>query len=115
MTSADCVFCRIVSGEIPARKLFENEQVLAFDDINPAAPVHFLVIPKEHLASLDDVTRAHKDLLGEMLVVASEIARQKGVATDGYRQVINCGKAAGQVVFHLHLHVLGGRPMRLMG
>ena len=97
------------------QKLFEDEDVIAFDDINPAAPVHFLVIPKIHIATLDDVSEAHTPLLGKMLSVASRLAREKGVGATGYRQVINCRKAAGQVVFHLHLHVLGGRDMRLMG
>jgi len=115
MNDTDCVFCKIVCGEIPAKKLFEDDDVVAFDDINPAAPVHFLVIPKRHVATLDDVDEAHGPLLGKMLVTAARLAREKGVGASGYRQVINCRKAAGQVVFHLHLHVLGGRDMRLMG
>jgi histidine triad (HIT) family protein len=115
MSSADCVFCKIVAGEIPCRKLFEDEAIIAFDDISPVAPVHFLVVPKEHVATLDDAEPRHVELLGRMLVTLARLAREKGVATEGYRQVVNCGKAAGQVVFHIHMHALGGRPMRLMG
>lgn len=115
MSESDCIFCKIARGEIPATKIFEDEDVLAFDDIHPAAPVHFLVIPKRHVETLDDVTDEDGALLGKMLVTASRLAREKGVGESGYRQVINCRKAAGQVVFHLHLHVLGGRDMRLMG
>jgi len=115
MGETDCIFCKIARGEIPAKKLFEDDDLVAFDDINPAAPVHFLVIPKRHVETLDDVTAEHGPLLGRMLVAAARLAREKGVSEAGYRQVINCRKAAGQVVFHLHLHVLGGRDMRLMG
>jgi len=115
MGHADCIFCKIVRGEIPATRLFEDEDVVAFDDVNPAAPVHFLIIPKQHVETLDDVGEEHAPILGKMLVVAARLAREKGVGATGYRQVINCRKAAGQVVFHLHAHVLGGRDMRLMG
>ena len=115
MAETDCIFCKIARGEIPAKKLFEDDDLVAFDDINPAAPVHFLVIPKRHIETLDDVTAEHGPLLGKMLVTAARLAREKGVGDAGYRQVINCRKAAGQVVFHLHAHVLGGRDMRLMG
>ncbi|MDD5306396.1 MAG: histidine triad nucleotide-binding protein [Deltaproteobacteria bacterium] len=115
MPSSDCVFCKIVAGEIPCRKIFENESLIAFDDITPMAPVHFLVVSKEHIATLDDAEPRHTELLGRMLATLARLAREKGVATEGYRQVINCGKAAGQVVPHLHMHALGGRPMRLMG
>jgi len=115
MGETDCVFCKIARGEIPSKKLFEDDDVVAFDDIHPAAPVHFLVIPKRHVETLDDVDEGHQMLLGRMLVTAARLAREKGVSEAGYRQVINCRKAAGQVVFHLHLHVLGGRDMRRMG
>jgi histidine triad (HIT) family protein len=112
MGENDCIFCKIARGEIPSRKLFEDADLIAFDDINPAAPVHFLVIPKRHLETLDDVDAA---LLGKMLALGSRMAKEKGVGASGYRAVINCRKAAGQVVYHLHLHVLGGRDMRAMG
>ena len=115
MSNEDCIFCKIIAGEIPSTKLYEDERVLAFEDINPAAPVHFLVIPKEHIETLDDVEERHRELLGHMLFTATRLAKEKGVGETGYRQVINCRKSAGQVVFHLHLHVLGGRDMRLMG
>lgn len=115
MSDDSCVFCKIVAGEIPSQKLYEDGDLLAFEDINPLAPVHFLVIPKQHLATLDDVGEEHTALLGRMLVVASELASEKGVAEGGYRQVINCREGAGQIVFHLHLHVMGGRAMGPMG
>lgn len=115
MSEDNCVFCKIVAGEIPSQKLYEGEELLAFEDINPLAPVHFLVIPKRHLPTLDDVGAEQISLLGRMLVVAADLAREKGVADSGYRQVINCREGAGQVVFHLHLHILGGRPMGAMG
>jgi histidine triad (HIT) family protein len=115
MTRTDCIFCKIAQGEIPARVIHEDELVVAFDDINPAAPVHFLVIPREHVATLDDIVEGHAPLLGHMLWTAARLAREKGVAAEGYRQVINCREAGGQVVPHLHLHILGGRPMRRMG
>jgi histidine triad (HIT) family protein len=115
MSESDCIFCKIARGEIPAKKIYEDDDVVAFDDISPAAPVHFLVIPRRHIETLDDVTSPDQPLLGKMLATASRLAREKGVGDAGYRQVINCRKAAGQVVFHLHLHILGGRDMRLMG
>ncbi len=115
MAVADCIFCRIVAGEIPATRLFEDDHVLAFADIHPSAPVHFLVIPKQHIPTLDDVTEAHEPVLGHMLRVASALAKEQGIGDTGYRQVINCREQAGQVVFHLHLHVIGGREMGKMG
>lgn len=115
MADNDCVFCKIINGEIPSEKLYEDDDILAFEDINPAAPVHFLVIPKEHIETLDDVEERHAEVLGKMMVTASRLAREKGVGESGYRQIINCRESAGQVVFHLHLHILGGRDMRLMG
>jgi histidine triad (HIT) family protein len=115
MSDTDCIFCKIARGEIPAKKLYEDEDVIAFDDIRPAAPVHFLVIPRRHLATLDDIGAADAPLLGKMLVTAARLAREKGVSEAGYRQVINCRKAAGQVVYHLHLHILGGRDLGYMG
>ncbi len=115
MAGEDCVFCRIASGEIPATKLYEDEEIVAFEDANPAAPVHFLVIPKQHIPTLDDVENEHAGVLGKMMLRATELARQKGVDREGYREVINCREAGGQVVFHLHLHILGGRAMGRMG
>jgi histidine triad (HIT) family protein len=115
MASDDCIFCKITKGEIPAKKIYEDDEILAFDDINPQAPVHFLVIPKAHIPTLDDLNEEDSKIVGAMILRAAEIAREKGVSGGGYRQVINCREAAGQVVFHLHLHILGGRPMRKMG
>jgi histidine triad (HIT) family protein len=108
MQGSNCIFCKIVLGEIPARKAYEDEELLAFHDINPIAPVHVLVIPKEHVASLDDVAERHQRVLGRMLLAAPKIAREQG-ADDGFRVILNTGRVGRQEVFHLHLHVLGGK------
>ena len=115
MNDADCLFCKIVRGEIPSRKLYEDGDVVAFEDIQPQAPTHFLVIPKRHIPTLDDVKEGDEALVGRVLTVASRLAREKGLADDGYRQIINCGKYGGQIVFHLHAHVVGGRQLGKMG
>ncbi len=107
---AECIFCQIVGGVIPAKKLYEDDQVIAFDDLNPQAPVHVLVIPKRHLVSLDDTQDSDSALLGQLLIVCAKMARERGIVGGGYRVVANTGREAGQSVFHLHLHVLGGRP-----
>jgi histidine triad (HIT) family protein len=110
----NCLFCRIARGEIPARKVHEDAETVAFWDIHPKAPVHLLVIPKVHVASLYDVEPGHQSLLGKMMVLAPRLAREQGAA-DGFRVVVNNGPGGGQEVFHLHLHVLGGpRPWRQM-
>ena len=106
----NCLFCRIVEGSIPSKSVFEDEQCIAFGDINPQAPVHFLVVPRQHIASLAHAQEMHKPLLGHLLWVAGEIANQKGL-NKGFRVVINTGHDGGQTVDHLHVHVLGGRPM----
>lgn len=105
----DCLFCRIVSKEIPATLVLENEQVIAFRDINPQAPLHVLVIPRQHVASLNEAK--DPELIGRLSLAAAEIAKQEGVAESGYRTVINTNRGAGQTVFHVHLHLLGGRDM----
>jgi len=105
----DCLFCKMVAGDIKPDVVFENDKVLAFRDIRPQAPVHVLVIPKTHVATLNELT--DRELAGELLAAVAQITRQEGVADDGYRTVINCNRAAGQEVYHLHLHVLGGRAM----
>lgn len=105
--SADCIFCRIVAGDIPARKLYEDELIFAFHDIRPVAPVHFLIIPKVHIATLYDARADHQDILGRMLVKSGELAREAG-AGEGFRSIINCGKVGRQEVYHLHMHVVGG-------
>jgi histidine triad (HIT) family protein len=106
-----CLFCRIVSGEIPAIKVYEDDAVIAFNDINPQAPMHVLVVPKLHIATLNDLDTNHDALVGRMVRCASGIAAARGYAESGFRTVFNCNAAAGQTVFHLHLHLLGGRPM----
>jgi len=109
--AADCLFCRIVRKELPAKILFENERLLAFEDIRPKAPVHVLVIPKDHFASLDEVPDGAEALLGEILLRARELARQKGVGRSGYRIVLNTARDSGQEIFHIHFHILGGRRL----
>ena len=109
--SEDCIFCKIVNKEIPARFEYENDQVVALNDVNPQAPVHILIIPKEHIERVSDFGLKHRDLITEMVLVANELAEKKAIEKPGYRIVINCNKAAGQAVFHVHLHLLGGRQM----
>jgi len=104
-----CVFCGVVSRLLPARVLLEDDEILAFDDIRPQAPVHALIIPKRHVASLNEADEGCRALLGRLLLTAREVARLKGVDRSGYRVVINAGPDSGQDVFHLHVHVLGGR------
>ena len=105
-----CLFCRIVRGEIPAKLVAESPECVAFRDVNPQAPTHVLVIPREHVASLDAATDA--ELLGHMSLMAAQVARDEGIAESGYRTVINTGRDAGQTVHHIHLHLLGGRAMK---
>ena len=107
----DCIFCRIVDGKIPGEILYRDEEVIAFRDINPVAPVHLVIIPKRHIPSLIDVTEAESALTGRMVNVANQLARSEGVSESGYRLVINCGKEGGQLVPHLHLHLIGGKRL----
>ena len=107
----DCIFCKIISGDIPGDILFQNDDVLAFRDLNPQAPTHFLVIPKKHISTLNDLEADDAELVGKMYLAAKKIATDEGIAEAGYRTVMNCNAQAGQTVFHIHLHVLGGRPM----
>lgn len=107
----DCVFCKIVAGEIPSTFVHEDDRVVAFADIHPQAPTHLLVVPRDHIASLDDTTDAHAELLGHVLRVARTLAHERGLHTHGYRVGTNVGRGAGQSVFHLHFHVLGGRSL----
>jgi histidine triad (HIT) family protein len=104
----NCIFCKIVSGEIPAKKVFEDDKVIAFNDLNPQAPVHILIIPKKHIASLNEITNEDVELLGHIQEVASLLAKQNNLK-DGYRLVNNCGVDGGQTVLHLHYHLMGGR------
>ncbi|MEI6667796.1 MAG: histidine triad nucleotide-binding protein [Acidobacteriota bacterium] len=106
-----CLFCRVVSGELPAKKAYEDEALIAFHDINPQAPVHVLIVPRKHISTLNDVAADDEQLIGMMHRRAAAIARELGLAERGYRTVFNCNSEAGQTVFHIHLHLLGGRPM----
>jgi histidine triad (HIT) family protein len=110
MSVEDCIFCKIVSGEIPAEKVYEDDLCLAFNDLSPQAPTHLLIIPRVHIDSLDRADSAEKEMLGHLLLTAADIARQRGFAGSGYRVVINTNRDGGQTVFHLHLHLLAGRP-----
>ncbi len=107
----DCIFCKIAAGEIPAAKLYDDGEVLAFRDINPEAPVHLLVIPRRHIATLNDLTEADAALIGRLYLAAKRLAAESGVADSGYRTVINCNRDAGQIVFHIHMHLLAGREL----
>ena len=105
----DCLFCKIVAGEIPADIVYESDDAIAFRDINPKAPTHVLVIPRKHISTINDIAVEDEALVGKLFTAAREIAAADGVAEDGYRVTMNCNEAAGQSVFHIHLHVLGGR------
>ena len=104
----DCLFCRISSGETSTDILFENDTLVVFKDINPAAPVHLLIVPKKHIRSVNDLTEADRSILAEMMLVAKDIAAQHGIAKSGYRLFVNVERGGGQVIFHLHLHLIGG-------
>jgi histidine triad (HIT) family protein len=108
---SECLFCRIGSGQIPAKVVLQDEEILAFEDVNPQAPVHVLVIPKRHIEGLNETKVGDKALLGHLLEAATQVAAKKGIAESGYRVVANTGRNGGQTVFHMHLHVLGGRQM----
>lgn len=105
----DCLFCKIIKGEIKSKKVFENEVVFAFEDINPVAPVHILIVPKKHFASLNEIYPEDKDIIGEIFLAAKIIAKEKGIDISGYRTVFNTGPDAGQAIHHIHLHLMGGR------
>ena len=109
----DCLFCKIVNGEIPSTKVYEDDTVYAFRDINPMAPVHVLIIPKAHLSSINDVTAENSAVIAHIYEVAAKLAKELGVAESGYRVVSNCGPDAGQTVFHLHFHLLGGKALKV--
>jgi histidine triad (HIT) family protein len=107
----DCIFCKIANKEIPSSIVYEDDDVIAFNDLNPEAPVHILVIPKKHIESLNAATAEDQQLLGKILLTIPKIAAQQGIAQDGYRVVNNCGELGGQTVMHLHFHLMGGREM----
>ncbi len=108
---ADCIFCKIVKGDIPCTKVYEDDAVLAFEDIHPMAPVHVILIPKKHVATLMDVDAGQNDIASRLTAAAQKVAKAKNVADRGFRTVINCNAEGGQVVFHLHMHLLGGRKL----
>lgn len=107
----DCLFCRMIAGKVPAKKVYEDEKVLAFEDINPQAPTHVLIVPKRHIRGLKEAEAGDAEIVGYSQLVAAKIARERGIE-DGYRTVYNVGPNSGQSVFHLHLHLIGGRAMR---
>ncbi|HEB81400.1 MAG TPA: histidine triad nucleotide-binding protein [Gammaproteobacteria bacterium] len=109
---SDCLFCKIRDGEIPAEIVYENDTVLAFRDVNPHAPTHILIIPRKHIATVNDIDVEDGPVMGELFIAAKAIAAQEGLSEDGYRMVVNCNEGAGQTVFHIHMHLLGGRAMR---
>jgi histidine triad (HIT) family protein len=108
---ADCIFCKVASGEIESKKVYEDDDIVAFHDINKKAPVHILIIPRKHIASLLDINTQDESLLGKMHTIACQLAKDHGVAESGFRLVSNCNRDAGQSVDHIHLHLLGGRPL----
>ncbi|CAM4519750.1 histidine triad (HIT) family protein [Paenibacillus endophyticus] len=107
----DCIFCKIIEGAIPSKKVFENDRVVAFHDIQPAAPVHILIIPKKHIATMNDVTDEDAEVVAELFAVARQIAKEQGIAESGYRLVNNVNADGGQLVYHLHIHLLGGAKL----
>ena len=111
MSAQDCLFCKIVDGGLPADIVYENDSLVAFRDINPKAPTHILLIPRRHVATMNDLQDGDESLVGDLFITAARIAADEGLADDGYRVVMNCNEAAGQSVFHIHLHLMGGRTM----
>ena len=107
----DCIFCKIIKGEIPSSKVYEDDEILAFNDINPAAPIHVLVIPKKHITSLAEMEEGDEAIIGNIYKVINQIAEEKGVKEKGYRVIVNCGKDGGQEVGHLHFHLLAGTQL----
>lgn len=108
---SDCLFCKIRDGEIPGDIVYENDNVMAFNDVNPQAPVHVLIIPKKHISTVNDLSQGDQQVMGELFFAARHIASEHGVSDDGYRLVVNCNQKAGQTVFHIHMHLLAGRNM----
>jgi histidine triad (HIT) family protein len=108
---SDCIFCKIAAGEIPADKLYEDDHVVAFRDLGPQAPTHALLIPKAHIASINDLDVGNADIMGKLFLAAKQVAAAEGLAENGFRTVVNCNTEGGQTVYHLHVHLLGGRQM----
>ena len=111
MSEKDCLFCKILSGDIPADIVYESDSAIAFRDVNPQAPTHVLVIPRKHVATINDLNEDDQEIVGSLYLAAKEVARAEGISDEGYRAVMNCNEGAGQSVFHIHLHVLGGRAL----
>lgn len=109
---SDCIFCKIIKGEIPSNKVYEDNDIFAFNDINPQAPVHILIVPKKHIPKSLDAIDSDKELIGSIFMVANKLAREKGIAESGFRLIVNCNRDSGQEVFHIHFHLLGGRRMK---
>jgi len=107
----DCLFCKIAAGLIPSTEVYSDDEFYAFRDIHPGAPAHFLIVPRKHIPTVTDVTAEDTALVGRLLMRANEIAEKEGLTQNGFRYVVNCGEWAGQAVFHLHMHILGGRPL----
>jgi len=113
--SSDCLFCKILNKEIPGDIVFEDDELFAFNDISPQAPTHVLIVPKIHIATVNDLTEAESGLIGRMILCAKTLAAEKAFAESGYRLVLNCNAEGGQTVFHIHLHLMGGRQLRALG
>ncbi|MDP6376673.1 MAG: histidine triad nucleotide-binding protein [Pseudomonadales bacterium] len=115
MSDPDCIFCKVVRRELPSEIVFENDELIAFNDIGAQAPTHLLIIPKTHIATLNDLGAEHADLVGRMVLKARDLAAERGIDDDGYRLVANCNAHGGQTVYHIHLHLLGGRQLKALG
>jgi len=111
MSSTDCLFCKILDGDIPADIVYESDDAIGFRDVNPQAPTHVLIIPRQHIATINELEDGDDAIVGKLFLAAQQVAKNEGIAEDGYRVAMNCNAAAGQTVFHLHLHLLGGRQM----
>jgi len=111
MSSSDCLFCKILAGDVPAELVYESNEAIAFRDVNPQAPSHVLIIPRQHIETINDLDPGDAALVGNLFLVAQQVAKDEGIAENGYRVVMNCNADAGQTVFHLHLHMLGGRRL----
>jgi len=107
----DCIFCKIANGDIPTEKIYEDDKVIAFNDIEPQAPVHILIIPKEHIPSINHIDEKNSDIISHIFLVVKKLVKEKGIDTSGYRVITNCGEQGGQTVEHLHYHLLGGRNL----
>jgi histidine triad (HIT) family protein len=110
--ATDCLFCKICDGQLPSKRVFEDDLAIAFEDANPQAPTHVLVVPRRHIATLNDLGPSDRELVGHLVAIATRIAKDRGLAENGYRTLFNCNREAGQTVFHVHLHLLGGRKFR---